>query len=155
MQRGEFREDLYYRLNVLMLALPPLRERPADIMALTELFVARFADEQGIARPRIAPELYHLLPQYGWLGNVRQLKNTVYRALTQLEGRKLRVQDIDLPSFTLDTLQNDDLREGSLYDISKCFERSVLTRLYQAYPSTRKLAKRLGVFPYCHRQQTA
>ncbi len=144
-QRGEFREDLYYRLNVLMLTLPPLRERPADIMALTELFVARFADEQGIARPRIAPELYHLLPQYGWPGNVRQLKNTVYRALTQLEGRELRVQDIDLPSFTLDTVQSDDLLEGSLDDISKRFERSVLTRLYQAYPSTRKLAKRLGV----------
>lgn len=76
---------------------------------------------------------------------MHQLKNTVYRALTQLEGRELRVQDIDLPSFTLDTVQNDDLLEGSLDDISKRFERSVLTRLYQAYPSTRKLANRLGV----------
>ncbi|RLM26549.1 DNA-binding transcriptional regulator TyrR [Brenneria alni] len=144
-QRGEFREDLYYRLNVLTLTLPPLRERPADIMPLTELFVARFADEQGIPRPRLAADLPQLLPQYGWPGNIRQLKNTLYRALTQLEGNKLRMQDIELPAFSVEMPQSEELLEGSLDDISKRFERSVLTRLYQTYPSTRKLAKRLGV----------
>lgn len=46
--------------------LPPLRERPADIMPLAELFVARFADEQGIPRPKLAPDVEHFLPQYGW-----------------------------------------------------------------------------------------
>ena len=60
-QRGEFREDLYYRLNVLTITIPPLRERPQDIMPLTELFVARFADEQGVARP--AGERSGRLPQ--------------------------------------------------------------------------------------------
>ncbi|MBX9444233.1 transcriptional regulator TyrR [Dickeya chrysanthemi] len=144
-QRGLFREDLYYRLNVLTLQLPPLRESPADVMPLVELFVARFADEQGIAHPRIAQEVRNLLPQYGWPGNVRQLKNTIYRALAQLEGDELRLRDIDLPAFQPEIAHNDDLLEGSLDDISKRFERSVLTRLYQTYPSTRKLAKRLGV----------
>lgn len=144
-QRGEFREDLYYRLNVLTLLLPPLRERPADIMPLSELFAARFADEQGISCPTMAPDLYRLLPQYGWPGNVRQLKNTIYRALTQLDGDVLRISDIDLPAFSADSIKNDDLLDGSLDEISKRFERSVLTRLYQTYPSTRKLARRLGV----------
>lgn len=144
-QRGEFREDLYYRLNVLTLTLPPLRERPADIMPLTELFVARFADEQGIARPKLTADLRHALPQYGWPGNIRQLKNTLYRALTQLEGHELRMRDIELPAFSVDIPQSEELLEGSLDDISKRFERSVLIRLYQTYPSTRKLAKRLGV----------
>ncbi|MFC3395458.1 transcriptional regulator TyrR [Brenneria rubrifaciens] len=144
-ERGAFREDLYYRLNVLTLTLPPLRERPADIMPLTELFVARFADEQGIPRPRLSVDLQQFLPLYGWPGNVRQLKNAIYRALTQLEGHELCIQDIDLPAFSADIPQSEEMLNGSLDEISKRFERAVLTRLYQSYPSTRKLAKRLGV----------
>ncbi|MEH0876145.1 transcriptional regulator TyrR [Pectobacterium cacticida] len=144
-QRGEFREDLYYRLNVLTLILPPLSERPADIMPLAARFAARFAEEQGIARPTFSAEVAHFLPRYGWPGNVRQLRNAIYRALTQLEGNELRMQDIDLPTFSTDALRDETLLDGSLDDINKRFERSVLSRLYQSYPSTRKLAKRLGV----------
>ncbi|MCS3408581.1 transcriptional regulator TyrR [Serratia sp. AKBS12] len=144
-QRGEFREDLYYRLNVLTITIPPLRERPQDIMPLTELFVARFADEQGVARPKLASDLGAFLSKYGWPGNVRQLKNAIYRALTQTEGFELRPQDIVLPEFEVEMTLGDEVLDGSLDDISKRFERSVLTRLYRTYPSTRKLAKRLGV----------
>ncbi|TCI23880.1 transcriptional regulator TyrR, partial [Exiguobacterium sp. SH5S4] len=89
-QKGLFREDLYYRLNVLTLNLPPLRDCPQDIMPLTELFVARFADEQGVPRPKLSADLSTVLTRYGWPGNVRQLKNAIYRALTQLEGYELR-----------------------------------------------------------------
>ncbi|MFU9136164.1 transcriptional regulator TyrR [Erwinia tasmaniensis] len=144
-QRGEFREDLYYRLNVLTLNLPPLRERTQDILPLTELFVARFADEQGVARPTLSPQLSAFLSRYTWPGNVRQLKNVLYRALTQLEGDELRPHDIMLPEFALDIPLGDEAIEGSLDEITSRFERSVLTRLYLNYPSTRKLAKRLGV----------
>lgn len=144
-QRGEFREDLYYRLNVLTVMLPPLRERSGDIMPLTELFVARFADEQGMPRPKLSPQLSSYLTHYGWPGNVRQLKNAIYRALTQLEGNELRPQDIALPDFDVEVTLGEEALNGSLDDISKRFERSVLTRLYRTYPSTRKLAKRLGV----------
>jgi transcriptional regulator of aroF, aroG, tyrA and aromatic amino acid transport len=145
-QKGLFREDLYYRLNVLTLNLPPLRDRPQDIMPLTELFVARFADEQGIARPKLAADLNTVLTRYGWPGNVRQLKNAVYRALTQLDGYELRPQDILLPDYDTTTVAvGEDAMEGSLDDITSRFERSVLTQLYRSYPSTRKLAKRLGV----------
>ncbi|WP_312117711.1 transcriptional regulator TyrR [Kosakonia cowanii] len=145
-QKGLFREDLYYRLNVLTLNLPPLRDRPQDIVPLTELFVARFADEQGLPRPKLAHDLTQLLSRYNWPGNVRQLKNAIYRALTQLEGYELRAQDIQLPDYDAATLPvGDDAMEGSLDDITSRFERSVLTQLYRNYPSTRKLAKRLGV----------
>lgn len=144
--KGLFREDLYYRLNVLTLNLPPLRDRPQDIMPLCELFVARFADEQGIARPKLAADLGHTLVGYGWPGNVRQLKNAIYRALTQLDGYELRAQDIMLPDFdTAPLAVGDEAIEGSLDDITRRFERSVLTQLYRSYPSTRKLARRLGV----------
>lgn len=145
-QKGAFREDLYYRLNVLTLNLPPLRDRPQDIMPLTEMFVARFADEQGIARPKLSAELSTVLTRYGWPGNVRQLKNALYRGLAQLEGFELRPQDILLPDFDAATLPvGEEAMEGSLDDITRRFERSVLVQLYRTYPSTRKLARRLGV----------
>ncbi|KIS45940.1 transcriptional regulator TyrR [Kosakonia radicincitans] len=145
-QKGLFREDLYYRLNVLTLNLPPLRERPQDIMPLTELFVARFADEQGVPRPKLSQDLPPLLNRYSWPGNVRQLKNAIYRALTQLEGYELRAQDILLPDYDAASVAvGEDAMEGSLDEITSRFERSVLTQLYRNYPSTRKLARRLGV----------
>ncbi|WP_336736741.1 TyrR/PhhR family helix-turn-helix DNA-binding protein, partial [Cedecea sp. VD32] len=82
----------------------------------------------------------------GWPGNLRQLKNAIYRALTQLEGYELRPQDILLPDFDSASLAvGEEAMEGSLDDITSRFERSVLTQLYRSYPSTRKLAKRLGV----------
>ena len=145
-QKGMFREDLYYRLNVLTLNLPPLRDCPQDIMPLTELFVARFADEQGVPRPKLAADLNTVLTRYAWPGNVRQLKNAIYRALTQLDGYELRPQDILLPDYDAATVAvGEDAMEGSLDEITSRFERSVLTQLYRNYPSTRKLAKRLGV----------
>ena len=144
-QRSEFREDLFYRLNVLTLNLPPLRDRPQDILPLTEMFVARFADEQGVPRPKLSAQLNGFLTRYTWPGNVRQLKNALYRALTQLDGYELRPQDIVLPEYAMEMPLGDDAIEGSLDEITSRFERSVLTRLYLSYPSTRKLAKRLGV----------
>lgn len=145
-QKGAFREDLYYRLNVLTLHLPALRDRPQDIMPLTDLFVSRFADEQGIPRPKLAAGLSMMLTRYNWPGNVRQLKNTLYRALTQLDGHELQPQDILLPDFDAVVLPvGEEAIEGSLDDITRRFERSVLTQLYRTYPSTRKLARRLGV----------
>ncbi len=144
--KGLFREDLYYRLNVLTLQIPPLRERVQDIMPLAELFVTLFANEQNVARPSIATDVAPVLTQYAWPGNVRQLKNVIYRALTQLDGNILRKQDIALPEIEGgEASLNNEAMTGSLDEINKRFERSVLVQLYNNYPSTRKLAKRLGV----------
>lgn len=143
--KGLFREDLFYRLNVLTLQIPPLRERIQDIMPLTELFVTLFADEQQISRPSISADLAPLLTQYAWPGNVRQLKNLIYRALAQLEGGVLHAYDIALPELEGEIALNSEAMNGTLDEINKRFERSVLTQLYNNYPSTRKLAKRLGV----------
>lgn len=143
--KGIFREDLYYRLNVLTLTVPPLRERLQDIPELANLFITRIADEMGIERPMLVPELMPFLSHYGWPGNVRQLRNAIYRALSQLEGNVLTPQDIELPEFEAEISLGDDQLDGSLDEITKRFERSVLTRLYRNYPSTRKLARRLGV----------
>ena len=144
-EQGAFREDLFYRLNVLSLQLPALREHPQDLLPLASYFVARFALEQNTVVPRLSPSLAAHLARYDWPGNIRQLKNCLYAAMTQFEGDELKPQDVVLPSSTheeeLDILQ----LEGTLDEINGRFERSVLAKLYASYPSTRKLAKRLGV----------
>src|SRR5690606_33483746 len=76
-----FREDLYYRLNVVPVAVPSLAERRDDIPALIEHFFSRYAAEQGIEQPMIAPEAMAALQSYDWPGNVRQLRNVVERTV--------------------------------------------------------------------------
>ncbi|HKY08035.1 MAG TPA: sigma-54 dependent transcriptional regulator [Candidatus Binatia bacterium] len=84
-----FREDLFYRLNVFPIRIPPLRERVSAITALTNHFVSRFGAVYGKAVERIAPETYRLLRRYPWPGNVRELKNVVQTAILMTEGSEL------------------------------------------------------------------
>jgi transcriptional regulator with GAF, ATPase, and Fis domain len=78
---GKFREDLYYRLNVLPIVLPPLRERREDVPALTEHFLQRFARERGIDVPDISPVVRQAFARYRWPGNVRELENACERII--------------------------------------------------------------------------
>ncbi|HXW40609.1 MAG TPA: sigma-54 dependent transcriptional regulator [Xanthobacteraceae bacterium] len=83
---GRFREDLFYRLHVFPIAVPPLRERPADIAALARHFLARFAAEEGKRIRVIAPEALRMLAAYHWPGNIRQLENAIFRAVVLAES---------------------------------------------------------------------
>jgi DNA-binding NtrC family response regulator len=83
---GRFREDLFYRLHVFPITVPPLRERPEDIPELTRHFLARFAAEEGKRITRVSAEALALLSTYRWPGNVRQLENAVFRAVVLAEG---------------------------------------------------------------------
>lgn len=138
---GKFREDLYYRLNVLSLALPPLRERKADIMALAQQFVSRFASELQRPRPRFTRNMAEYLTAYRWPGNVRQLRNCLYRAMTLLEGDEIGPEHVDLPVAADAMPLIDEWFEGGLDEAVKRFESRLLERLYPAFPSTRQLAK--------------
>ena len=75
--QGDFREDLYYRLNVVEITLPPLRDRPEDIPLLSEFFLQRLARKQGMARMRLSGEAIETLQKHNWPGNVRELENTI------------------------------------------------------------------------------
>ena len=82
---GRFREDLFYRLHVFPITVPPLRERPADIPALARHFLARFAAEEGKRIRVLMPEALRVLAAYTWPGNIRQLENTIFRAVVLAE----------------------------------------------------------------------
>jgi DNA-binding NtrC family response regulator len=84
-----FREDLFYRLNVFPIRVPPLRERISAITALTNHFVSRFSAVYGKEIDRIAPESYRLLRRYRWPGNVRELKNVIQTAVLMIDGNEL------------------------------------------------------------------
>lgn len=91
-QAGQFREDLYYRLNVFPIYIPPLRERREDIMVLARHFLSRFAKAEAKRIEGIAPAAEELLTGYYWPGNVRQLENAVFRAVVLCDGATLELK---------------------------------------------------------------
>lgn len=145
MQEGQFREDLFYRLNVLSLVLPPLRERKSDVIALADRFIKQHSVKLGRKAPKMTKACLTYLQTYPWPGNVRQLENALYRAVSLLEGNELDKENIQLPSCTATVSFVSDEFSGSLDDEVKRFEKNILTRLYPSYPSTRQLAKKLGL----------
>lgn len=92
--KGNFREDLYYRMNVVEINLPPLRQRPEDIPLLAEFFLQRLARKQGMARMRLAGEAVEALQKHRWPGNVRELENTIARACALSTSDLLLPEDI-------------------------------------------------------------
>jgi two-component system nitrogen regulation response regulator NtrX len=102
-QEGRFREDLFYRLNVVPVHLPPLAERREDIPALVEHFAARFAAERRVPNPEISAEAIAAMQAYEWPGNVRQLRNIVERTIILAPGDRIARIDVDmLPSEILE-----------------------------------------------------
>ncbi len=93
---GRFREDLYYRLNVVPVAIPPLADRREDIPALVQHFIAHYAAERRVRTPEIAPDAMVALQSYDWPGNVRQLRNVVERTIILAPGDRLGRIDLDL-----------------------------------------------------------
>ena len=95
---GRFREDLFFRLNVVSLRIPPLRERPADIQALADHFCARYAELNGVPHRGLSADARLRLAAHAWRGNVRELENTIHRAVLLAGGPEITVEDIELPN---------------------------------------------------------
>ncbi len=93
---GRFREDLYYRLNVVPVTIPPLSDRREDIPALVQHFIAHYASERRVPTPEIAPDAMVALQSYDWPGNVRQLRNVVERTIILAPGDRIGRIDLDL-----------------------------------------------------------
>ena len=143
--QGEFREDLYYRLNVLGLNLPSLRERRSDIIPLAEYFIVKAAQKVGKHHVNLSDDCRDFIEHYPWPGNVRQLENVLIRAVSLMEGDSVEVENLQLPAYTREYGYLEQEFEGTLESAVKGFEADLLRKLYPAYPSTRQLAKKLGL----------
>jgi DNA-binding NtrC family response regulator len=99
-KHGTFREDLLYRLNVVNLRLPALRERPKDIRALSHHFARKYAEANGVPYRPISSQTERLLLSYNWKGNVRELENTIHRAVLLAQGTEIAPEAIRLPDGT-------------------------------------------------------
>ncbi|WP_295526890.1 sigma-54 dependent transcriptional regulator [Novosphingobium sp. Chol11] len=113
-----FREDLFYRLNVVPVAVPSLTDRRDDIPALAEHFFARYANEQGVAPPILAPEAVAAMQSYDWPGNVRQLRNVVERTIILAPRERLARIDADmLPAEIVSTRLGGDTATSALMGV--------------------------------------
>jgi two-component system response regulator HydG len=95
-QQGQFREDLYYRLHVIDLHTPPLRQRKSDLPLLIQHFLDKYAKSYGRPKPGVTPEAMHRLKAHDWPGNIRELENAVQRALILCDGQ---IEVADLPAY--------------------------------------------------------
>jgi|WetSurMetagenome_2_1015567.scaffolds.fasta_scaffold04178_5 two-component system, NtrC family, nitrogen regulation response regulator NtrX len=128
---GRFRQDLYYRLNVIPIRVPPLRERLQDIPLLVEDFLSQVANESAMGRKEIDPEVHPFLGSYQWPGNVRELRNFVERLVIMTPGQIIRPQD--LPRDFQQHLRppdnpNDPYQFPSFKEARASFERQYLVR---------------------------
>jgi DNA-binding NtrC family response regulator len=102
--QGTFREDLYFRLNVVNIAIPPLRERPCDIEALAAHFITKYAEANDLPAPTLSPDGVQALTAYPWPGNVRELENAMHRAVLLADGDRIGADAIVLGGRRLATV---------------------------------------------------
>ncbi|WP_288393421.1 sigma-54 dependent transcriptional regulator [uncultured Herbaspirillum sp.] len=144
-REGRFREDLWYRLQVLPIKVPPLRERPGDILAIAEHFLRQHG---GDSPKRISPAAARRLLQHSWPGNVRELRNTMERAAVMSHGACIEVEHIELPELAPASAEGAVAIdwEGSLAQAVAQVERVMLQRALAAANGNRaEAARRLGI----------
>ena len=144
-EQGKVRADLFHRLNVLTINVPPLRDRMADIEPLAQGFLQEISEELKIAKPTFDKDFLLYLQKYDWKGNVRELYNTLYRACSLVQDNHLNIESLNLAPPQSAVISLDEFENKTLDEIIGSYEAQVLKLFYAEYPSTRKLALRLGV----------
>ncbi len=149
-EQGTFREDLFYRLNVISVQLPPLRERKEDIPLLVDHFLKKFSQENNKTFGPVSPEIMRLLVRYHWPGNVRELENVVERAVVLSTSGDLSRELISLevkPTPTIPKTNGMSAMDGKpLCDILDTFERDVILQMLESVNwSQTEAAERFGL----------
>ncbi len=144
-ERGNFREDLFYRLNVIPFFVPPLRDRREDIPLLADHFLAEFTSAYGRKPKELTPEAYNVLSEYHWPGNVRELKNLIERIV--ILNPQVRVDGRHIPLHAVRRQQERPLdRFGSLQEVREAAEREyILKKLEEANGNVSRTAELLGL----------
>lgn len=112
---GRFREDLYYRIKVVPIEIPPLRERPGDILPLVEHFLEVYRNRLHTSKPQLTTDTMHVLKAYPWPGNIRELENVIHRALLVCDGKLLKPADLNLPQ--LQQMTRVEVHQGVSSDV--------------------------------------
>jgi len=144
---GRFRQDLYYRLNVIDLLIPPLRERREDLPALCEAILTRIAQDSGVGVPRLAPHALQKLAQLPLTGNVRELENLLHRAMALCDGEELVLQDLAItPPGDQSPMDQETPLPADLQSHLDQQERDILVKTLKETQFNRTLAaSRLGL----------
>jgi two-component system response regulator HydG len=141
---GRFREDLYYRLNVIPIQVPPLRERRNDIPLLARAFLRRFTTEQAKGIEDLSPEAMRVLLNHSWPGNVRELENSIEHATVLTKGSRVDVGD--LPCSIVTAGRNHSARESSLFpSIAENEKELLIGALDKCGWNKKEVAKKLGI----------
>ena len=156
---GQFREDLYYRLHVIALKLPPLRERGADVVEIAQAFLARQCVRMGREGLRFAHDAEQAIRHYPWPGNVRELENAIERSVILCEGNEISAELLGI-DIELDDLSDDDFGEQSMpssavnnheptedLSLEDYFQHFVLE--HQDHMTETELARKLGISRKC------
>jgi two-component system response regulator PilR (NtrC family) len=149
-QNGSFRQDLFYRINVIDLNVPPLRERAADIPALVDHILIKLADQTQMHKPAIAPEAVEALQRYRFPGNIRELENILERALALNDGECIDVDALNLPVGIAELNASEEHRydpsQSSLEDYLETIERqAIIQALEENKWNKTAAAKQLGL----------
>lgn len=140
-RQGKLREDLYYRIGVVSVALPPLRERREDILPLANSFLLRFAQQENRPAKGFTPAAQERLENFEWPGNIRQLVNEIYRAVLLADGPLVDVDHLNLPQFC----QTGDPEVPGLTLMEKTERAKIIEVLEQTGGNKFKTAKLLGI----------
>ena len=144
-ERGNFREDLFYRLNVIPFAVPPLRERVEDIPCWREHFIREFATSYGRKQKELTSEAIEVLRAYSWPGNVRELRNLMERIVIMNPQVRIDARHIPLPASRKAPERGPE-RPASLHEVRQAAERDyILKKLEDAGGNVSRAAEALGL----------
>jgi Nif-specific regulatory protein len=142
---GKFRQDLYYRLNVIAIGLPPLRDRREDIPLLADHFLSKMARERGLQRLSIDPNLLSVLVRYGWPGNVRQLENVLSRLAVLAPGPRITLADLEADRALYDQLADFLKGPDQIEDLATIEKKQIHRALQETSGNRLKAARMLGI----------
>ncbi|WP_067727714.1 sigma-54 interaction domain-containing protein [Oceanobacillus damuensis] len=148
MEEKKFRSDLYYRLNVIQVTMPPLRDRMDDIHELAEMFLKHFASHYQVPIPVMEKDAIHLLLQYNWPGNIRELRNLMERIIILTEKSQITKQDLlgYLPSLSPNDTSQQTKKNNVLPQEKENIEKQLIEKtLNQTNGNKSETAKRLGI----------
>jgi len=145
-ERGNFREDLFYRLNVIPFHVPPLRDRLEDIPPLADHFLKEFSTAYGRKPKELTPEAYQVLSEYAWPGNVRELRNLMERIVIMNPQIRIDARHVPLNPARRAVFERPPERAGSLQEVRSAAEREyILKKLDEAKGNVSKTAELLGL----------